>query len=75
VIPDAHRYGTPILVCADGARATKAWLAHLRDQHGLDLRFSVGFTMTGAVQTARSWRSPSRRGPQRLRPTAVSASG
>ncbi len=54
-IPDAHRYGTPILVCADGAGATKAWLAHLRDQrdqHGLDLRFSVGFTMTGAVQTA-----------------------
>ncbi len=37
-IPDAHRYGAPILVCADGARATKAWLAHLRDlreQHGL----------------------------------------
>jgi hypothetical protein len=29
-IPDEHRYGTPILVRADGAGATKAWLAHLR---------------------------------------------
>jgi len=54
-IPDAHRHGTPILVCADGAGATKPWLAHLRrirDEHGLDLRFSVGFTMTAAVQAA-----------------------
>jgi len=54
-IPDAHRHGTPILVCADGAGATKPWLAHLRrirDQQGLDLRFSVGFTMTAAVQAA-----------------------
>ena len=54
-IPDAHRHGTPILICADGAGATKAWLAHLRrlrDEHGLDLRFSVGFTMTTVVQQA-----------------------
>ncbi len=54
-IPDVHRYGTPILVCADGAGATKAWLTHLRrirDTQGLDLRFSVGFTMTAAVQAA-----------------------
>ena len=29
-IPDAYRYGTPILIRADGAGATKAWLAHLR---------------------------------------------
>ena len=28
-IPDADRYGTPILVRADGAGATKTWLAHL----------------------------------------------
>jgi hypothetical protein len=44
-IPDEHRHGTPILVRADGAGATKAWLAHLRslrDQHGLDVSFSVG---------------------------------
>jgi len=54
-IPDAHRHGTPILVCADGAGATKAWLAHLRrvrNTQGVDLRFSVGFTMTAAVQAA-----------------------
>jgi Transposase DDE domain group 1 len=54
-IPDEHRYGTPILVRADGAGATKAWLAHLRalrDQHGLDVEFSVGFTMTNRVQDA-----------------------
>ncbi len=54
-IPDAHRHGAPILVCADGAGATKPWLAHLRclrDEQGLDLRFSVGFTMTAAVQQA-----------------------
>ncbi len=54
-IPDAHRHGTPILVCADGAGATKVWLAHLRrirEVQGLDLRFSVGFTMTAAVQAA-----------------------
>jgi len=54
-IPDEHRYGSPILVRADGAGCTKAWLAHLRalrDQHGLDVEFSVGFTMTNRVQDA-----------------------
>ncbi len=43
-IPDAHRHGTPILICADGAGATKGWLAHLRhlrDEQGLDLRASA----------------------------------
>ena len=53
-LPDAHRHGTPILVSADGAGATKDWLAHLRAQReqGVDLRFSVGFTMTDKVQAA-----------------------
>lgn len=53
-IPDEHRHGTPILVSADGAGATRAWLAHLRAQRasGVDLQFSVGFTMTTTVQTA-----------------------
>ncbi len=53
-IPDAHRHGTPILISADGAGATKEWLKHLRAQRetGIDLRFSVGFTMTSAVQQA-----------------------
>jgi hypothetical protein len=54
-LPDGHRHGTPILVRADGAGCSRAWLAHLRalrDDQGLDLRFSVGFTMTAAVQAA-----------------------
>ncbi|MGH3838366.1 MAG: IS1380 family transposase [Acidimicrobiales bacterium] len=54
-IPDEVRHGTPILVRADGAGGTKAWLAHLRglrDDGGLDVEFSVGFTMTDRVQEA-----------------------
>lgn len=59
-IPDAHRHGQPILIRADGAGATKAWLAHLHalrrsiedGGHGLDLDYSVGFTMTDQVQAA-----------------------
>lgn len=54
-LPDSHRYGTPILVRADGAGCSKAWLAHLRslrDEHGLQVQFSVGFTMTEKVQDA-----------------------
>jgi hypothetical protein len=51
-IPDAHRHGVPILVSADGAGATRAWLTHLRTHRAtcVDLEFSVGFTMTPAVQ-------------------------
>jgi hypothetical protein len=53
-LPDTHRHGVPILVSADGAGATRAWLAHLRAQRatGVDLEFSVGFTMTSTVQAA-----------------------
>jgi len=53
-LPDAARHGTPILVRADGAGATKEWLAHLRAlrERGCDVRFSVGFTMTAVVQDA-----------------------
>ncbi len=53
-LPDAVRHGTPILVRADGAGATKQWLAHLRGgrERGMDVRFSVGFTMTPVVQDA-----------------------
>jgi hypothetical protein len=53
-IPDAERYGCPILIRADGAGATRDWLAHLRDlrNQNLDVEFSVGFTMTHAVQAA-----------------------
>lgn len=53
-IPEPARYGTPILISADGAGSTKDWLTHLRGlrEDGLDLRFSVGFTATEAVQAA-----------------------
>lgn len=54
-IPDEHRYGTPILIRADGAGASKAWLAHLRslrEQRGLQLEFSVGFTLTNQLKEA-----------------------
>ena len=54
-IPDSHRHGSPILVRADGAGCTKAWLARLRalrDNGGLNVSFSVGFTMTEQVQAA-----------------------
>jgi Transposase DDE domain group 1 len=58
-IPDSERPGQPILIRADGAGATKAWLNHLHalrvgadGQPGLDLDYSVGFTMTDAVQAA-----------------------
>jgi hypothetical protein len=52
-IPDTELHGQPILVRCDGAGATKEWLAYLRtfrDDHGLDVRFSVGFTLTNQVK-------------------------
>jgi len=52
-IPDHERHGQPILIRTDGAGASKAWLNHLhtlRTDHGLDLDFSVGFTMSDHVQ-------------------------
>jgi Transposase DDE domain group 1 len=54
-LPDSHRYGTPILVRADGAGCSKQFLSHLRslrDKHGMQVQFSVGFTMTEQVQQA-----------------------
>jgi Transposase DDE domain group 1 len=53
-LPDAERYGQPILVRSDGAGATKEWLTHLRSYRdkGLDVRFSVGFTVTNQVKDA-----------------------
>ena len=54
-IPDEHRYGTPILIRADGAGATKAWLTHLRslrEQRGLQIDFSVGFALTNQLKDA-----------------------
>jgi len=54
-IPDAELNGQPILVRCDGAGATKEWLTHLRrlrDEQGLDVSFSVGFTVTNQVKDA-----------------------
>jgi hypothetical protein len=59
-IPDHERHGSPILIRADGAGATKAWLAYLHALRrpadeggaGLDVDYSVGFTMTEQVQAA-----------------------
>lgn len=54
-IPDADRHGQPILVRSDGAGATKQWLNHLRglrDEQGLQVGFSVGFTVTNQVKDA-----------------------
>jgi hypothetical protein len=54
-LPDHERHGQPILIRADGAGASKAWLNHLaglREGQHLDLDYSVGFTMTEQVQQA-----------------------
>jgi hypothetical protein len=47
-IPDAHRHGVPVLIRADGAGCSKAFLAHirsLRDQ-AVATEFSVGWAVT-----------------------------
>ncbi|MET0992600.1 MAG: IS1380 family transposase [Mycobacterium sp.] len=54
-IPDEYRHGAPIPIRADGAGATKTWLAHLRslrEQRGLDVSFSVGFSLTNQLKDA-----------------------
>ena len=54
-IPDAELSGQPVLVRCDGVGATKEWLAHLRtfrDDHGLDVEFSVGFAVSNQVKDA-----------------------
>jgi Transposase DDE domain group 1 len=53
-IPDAYRHGHPILVRADGAGCTKAFLAHIRSvrDSGVSCEFSVGWTITAREHTA-----------------------
>lgn len=53
-IPDAHRNGTQILVRTDSAGSAKAFLTHIRTlrEHGLNLRFSVGYAITEPVRRA-----------------------
>lgn len=53
-IPDAHRYGTDLLIRADSAGSAKAFLAHIRDLHerGIRTSFSVGNPVTEPVHRA-----------------------
>jgi hypothetical protein len=53
-IPDAYRHGHPILIRADGAGCTKAFLAHIRSLRdtGMSCEFSVGWTITGREHSA-----------------------
>jgi hypothetical protein len=53
-IPDRYRHGHPILIRADGAGCTKAFLAHIRSLRGsgVSCEFSVGWTITGREHTA-----------------------
>jgi len=53
-LPDAHRHGTPVLVRADGAGCSKAFLAHirgLRDQ-AVATEFTVGWAVTDRERDA-----------------------
>jgi hypothetical protein len=52
-IPDPHLHGSPLLVRADGAGCTKAFLAHirgLRERHAAE--FSVGWAIGGRERLA-----------------------
>jgi Transposase DDE domain group 1 len=53
-IPDAHRYGTPILIRSDSAGCTHGFLAHIRTlrEAGIDARFSVGVSITEPIREA-----------------------
>ena len=60
-IPDAYRYGSPILVRSDSAGSSYEFLAHLRGlrEHGVVTEFSVGVAITtpvrAAITTAQGW--------------------
>jgi hypothetical protein len=60
-IPDAHRYGTEILIRSDSAGCTHGFLAHIRSLHeqGVNTFFSVGVAITEpireAIRTATGW--------------------
>lgn len=51
-IPDAHRYGTPILVRCDTAGSAGRFLSHIRGlrEHNIDIRFSVGIAITETIR-------------------------
>lgn len=53
-IPEAHRFGTAILVRSDSAGCTQGFLAHIRTlrEHGIDTCFSVGVAITEPIREA-----------------------
>jgi Transposase DDE domain group 1 len=53
-IPDAHRYGTDILIRSDSAGCTYGFLAHIRSlrEHGMNTFFSVGVAIGEPVRDA-----------------------
>jgi hypothetical protein len=53
-IPDEHRHGVPVLVRADGAGCSKAFLAHIRGlrDHAVLTEFSVGWAVTDRERAA-----------------------
>ena len=53
-IPDVHRHGVPILVRADGAGRSKAFLAHIRGLRAdaILTEFSVGWAVTDRERVA-----------------------
>jgi hypothetical protein len=53
-LPDQFRHGYPILVRADGAGSSKAYLAHIRSlrNHGVHSEFSIGWAVTGREHAA-----------------------
>lgn len=53
-IPDAYRHGVPVLVRADGAGCSKAFLAHVRGRRaqGVRTEFTVGWAVTDREREA-----------------------
>jgi hypothetical protein len=53
-VPDAHRYGTDVLIRSDSAGCTQGFLAHIRRlrEHGINTFFSVGVAITEPIREA-----------------------
>jgi hypothetical protein len=53
-IPDAYRYGSPLLIRSDSAGSSYEFLAHIRGlhEHGVHTEFSVGVAITKPIRAA-----------------------
>jgi hypothetical protein len=53
-VPDAHRYGTDILIRSDSAGASHGFLAYIRTlrEQGVQTFFSIGIAITEGIRTA-----------------------